>query len=188
MKKLVYLLVYTLPISTLAQFHLPVLELSVKSGVTKTTDLGDAVLVDLRSEVNIHINQYVSAGGFYSRSLFGEDEENDNLDISSELKSLSYGVRIRLSTGRIYKFRPYVFLTLSKLEIVEKVTDNLNFAGDWTGITYGGGLMIRLSNRLYLNLIEIEYIPAKDAFFFLPPDLNFISFRFGVNYTLGKKR
>jgi len=188
MKKLVFLLLGFLPISLFAQFHIPVLDLAVKSGVTSTTDLGSTLIIDLRPEINVHINQFLSAGGFYSRSLFGEYEENDNLSILPELKQLRYGARIRVSTGRISKFRPYAFVTLTKWEIVEKITDNLNFSGDWTGLTFGGGFMVRLSDRLYLNVIEVEYTPAKNEFFFILEDLNFISLRLGANYTIGKKR
>ena len=188
MKKAFFFFLFALPISAFAQIHIPVLDLAIKPGVTSTTDLGNTVLINLTAEANVHINQFVSAGGFYSRSLFGQYEQNDNIDLLPELKQLTYGARIRVSTGRITKFRPYAFITLTKLEIVEKVTDELNFAGNWVGITYGGGFMIRLSDRLYLNLIEVEYIPAKGEFFFILEDLNFISIRLGANYIIGKKR
>jgi len=110
------------------------------------------------------------------------------IDDDFEMDHLLLGMRLQVSTGRIGKFRPYGFLTFTKFETVEKVSQSLNFSGKWTGVTFGGGLMLRLSNKMYFNLIEIEYLPVGGEFFFVENDKNLIAARLGVNYTFGKKR
>ena len=186
MKKSFLLIILCLPLAAFAQFPIPTIDLAIKPGFT--SDLDDYIAIDYRLELNVHINQFLAIGGFYTRSVWGEIWGGDAIDDDFEMDHLLLGMRLQVSTGRIGKFRPYGFLTFTKFETVEKVSQSLNFSGKWTGVTFGGGLMLRLSNKMYFNLIEIEYLPVGGEFFFVENDKNLIAARLGVNYTFGKKR
>ncbi len=186
MKKYFLLIIICLPLAAFAQLPIPTFDVALKTGYT-----GDITNYDgfnYRLELNVHINQFLAIGGFYTKSVWGQNFNGDVVDEEFDVEQLLIGARIQVSTGRVSKFRPYGFLTLTKFETVEEVSPLLNFADDWTGITFGAGLMIRLSNKLYLNVIEFEYIPAGGEFFFIDRDDDFISVRIGANYTFGKKR
>lgn len=186
MKKSFLLIILLLPLTSLAQFPIPTFDVAIKPGYTG--DIVDYDAFNYRLELNVHINQFLAVGGFYTKSVWGQNFVGDVIDTHFDVDQLLIGAKVQVSTGRVSKFRPYGFLTITKFETVEEVSPSLNFADDWTGITFGAGLMIRLSNKLYLNVIEFEYIPAGGEFFFIDRDDDFISVRIGANYTFGKKR
>lgn len=185
-RKILSIILLLLPFVATAQLRMPTFDVALKSGVN-TSFFDKYGVVDVRLEGNVHVNQFLAAGVYYSRSIWGIADDIVQ-DETTSARQQMYGIRVQGSTGRISKFRPYAFLTYSKMEIVQEASPQVNFAGDWNGITFGGGLMIRLRSRAYLNIPEIEYYPAGGEFFFLDSDKNFIAIRLGANIIIGKNR
>jgi len=185
MKKIFPLLLIALAIPSFAQFPIPTFDVALKGGVN--SDQNEYITIDIRLEANVHINQYVAVGFYYAPSVFGNIFD-EVLDEDFDAKQLSYGGRLQASTGRVSKYRPYIFLAYSKMEIVQDRGD-LRFAVKSNDISFGAGLMIKLSDRMYLNVLELEYRSfSEDLWFFPDPEAFLLSARIGVNYTIGKSR
>jgi len=188
MKKAIFIILFLLlAIPSVAQLKIPTGDIGLKTGFTTDSNY-DLLMVDIRGEANVHIIQYVSIGFFYSRSVFGE-YINQSADLDLATDQLVYGGKLQASLGRIPKFRPYVFLSYSKLEMVQELEAS-RLAFETSGISFGAGLMLKLNDRLYMNLIEFEFRPINDEIFFYndPIEVDQLAIRFGANYTIGKLR
>jgi len=198
-------LLLTLPgISLLAQFRLPAMDIQVKTGVASLDELRDrnnnvynysAPVV--HGEINFNISQYFAAGAFISKGLSGKTElfsDNNTATLFYNSSHQSYGVKLRISTGRQPRFRPFTEISYGKFEMyIEK-----DFYRMATSSTFFGGsigLMIRLSSRLYLVLPQVSVRPRSDPFYFetsgdflLSDYPSLIEITGGLSYNFGKKK
>ncbi len=187
MKRILLIILTLSPLAAFAQLPIPTIDVALKGQYNG--ELKNYITASVRGEINVHINQFVAVGGFYTRSVWGSNTRVEPIDEDFNIEELTLGARIQASTGRISKFRPYVFFTFTKIESVQEVSSSTRFAEDWSGITFGGGLMLKAGNRLYINLIEVEAIPlANEPFFFIDSTKDFLAVRIGANYTIGKTR
>lgn len=199
-------LLLTLPgVSLLAQFRLPAMDVQVKSGVASIDEMRDrnynvysysAPVV--HGEINFNISQYFAAGAFISKGLSGQTEivsDNNNTATTSYNSShQTYGVKLRISTGRQPRFRPFAELSYGKFEMyMEK--DFYRIATSSTFFSGSIGLMIRLNSKLYLVLPQISVRPRSEPFYFetsgdflLSDYPSLIEITGGLSYNFGKKK
>lgn len=185
--------------------QLPSMDIQVKFGITSIADMRDRdnniynyLAPALVGELNYHISQYFAVGAFYSKSFSAQTEfvpdVSDTDAMSYNSAHQSYGLKMRVSTGRQPRFRPFVELTYGKFEMyIEKdfyrVANSTNY--------FGGsiGLMIRLNSKFYLVLPQVSIQGRTDPFFFeIPSDIALgsyppiIEIRGGISYNFGKKK
>lgn len=198
-----------------AQFTLPPADIQLKPGGNvfgvNSSNNQFFVAIDITGSLYVHVNQYLAGGFFLSRSVWGEYQDEGNVEVGSNRGVFSsgftppsstpvvsegirndadlfiYGISVRLSTGRIGKWRPYLNLNYFKLEIVNHF-ENFNLSAKSNGFGVDFGLMLQLSNKLYLNLIEASIKNLQDDIFFMEQDLDLIQARIGVTYNFGKSR
>jgi hypothetical protein len=188
-----------------AQFRLPAMDVQVKSGITQLFDMQDSNYNGyhysapvIHGEINFNVSQHFAAGVFISKGLSGKtDLTTDNVntpDQSYNSSHQSYGVKLRISTGRQPRFRPFAELEYGKLEMyMEKDFYRISTSSTFFGGSIG--LMIRLNNKLYLVLPQISVRPRSDPFFFevtgdflLSDYPSLIEITGGLSYNFGKKK
>ncbi len=188
-----------------AQFRLPAIDAQVKSGITELIDMQDSNYngyqynaAVIHGEINFNISQHLAAGAFISKGLSGQtDLTTDNVhspDQSYNSSHQSYGVKLRISTGRQPRFRPFAELSYGKFEMyMEKDFYRISNSSTFFGVAIG--LMIRLNNRLYLVLPQISIRQRSDPYFFeVPGDFllgdspPLIEITGGFSYNFGKKK
>ncbi len=189
--------------SLLAQFQLPSMDVQLKSGVAFLDDMTDSYdnrysyqAPLLSGEINFNLSQYFAAGVFYSKGLSGQIEFNGGPTGSSSYNAghQTYGLKLRVSTGRQPRFRPFAELNYGKLEMyMEKDLYRISSSSTFFGFSLG--LMIRLSDKLYLVLPQFTFRARSDQFFFEEPN-NFlfgqypglVEFTGGLSYNFSKKK
>jgi hypothetical protein len=198
-------LLLTLPgVSLLAQFRLPAMDVQVKSGVAYLDEIRDSKNLYsysapvIHGEINFNITQYFAAGAFISKGLTGKTElvsENNNTStLFYNSSHQTYGVKLRISTGRQPRFRPFAELEYGKFEMyMEKDFYRISTSSTFFGGSIG--LMIRLNNKLYLVLPQISVRPRSDPFFFevtgdflLSDYPSLFEITGGLSYNFGKKK
>lgn len=185
--------------------QLPSMDIQLKSGLTTLVDMRDKdnnlynyLSPVIFGELNYNISQHFAVGAFYSKGVGGQTEfVPDVSDTDTEFYNSShqcYGVKIRASTGRQPRFRPFVELAYGKFEMfLEKdfyrVANSSNYFG------WSMGLMIRLNSKFYLILPQVSFRTRTDPFFFeVPGDFvlssypTIIEINGGVSYNFGKKK
>ncbi len=105
-----------------------------------------------------------SVGGFYSRSLFGDayidgDYRQGITGFYPLPESLSYGLSMQLTTNRMRFLRGYFVARTLYQELTYDFTEDLNFTLAESGfvIGAGGGIVVKLSRSVGINLIEVSY-------------------------------
>lgn len=190
-------------VSLLAQFRLPAMDVQVKSGVSILEDMRDRNynLYNYRApvihgEINFNISQHFGAGVFISKGLSGQTEfVSDNAATTSYTSShQSYGVKVRISTGRQPRLRPFAEISYGKFEMY---MEKYFYRQSTSSFFFGGsiGLMIRLNDKLYLVLPQISFRPRTDQFYFevtgdflLSDYPSLIEITGGLSYNFGKKK
>jgi len=193
-----------------AQFKLPPMDIQFKPGgnfINGDSDNQQLAAIDLTGSFYIHVNQYLAGGIFLTRSVFGEYFDEGNVEVGTSKGAFSsgfnqsdfdgnyqndadiliYGFSVRLSTGRVGKWRPYLNLNYFKFEVVNHF-ENFNFSAESNGFGVDLGLMLKLSDKFYLNLIEGSIKKLQDEIFFMGEDLTLFQARIGVTYNFGKGR
>ncbi len=204
---LILLFIIFLPTKPVAaQFHLPSMDIQMKSGAAILTDMIDkynnlysytAPLI--YAELNWNISQHFAAGAFltagvYSKSNFAFTGEYGSSNTSYGSSHLAYGIKLRASSGRQPRFRPFAEFSYGKLEMdLEKNVYRISNSTNFFGISFG--LMIRLGSKLYLVLPQTTLRIRKNGFFFEHPgDYLFSSYPLfieltgGLSYNIGKKK
>lgn len=179
------------------QIKLPTFDAEVKlhqnlipGGGDNNGDLEFAETTNLYAGAHVQLGQHIAIGAFYSRSLRGIAASRYNEgNLKYDALSLQKGLDVRFSTGRAKNWRQYLVVQYSTLEIIQdrevfRLADKAN--------TFGAsiGLMRRLSNRLYLNVIEIglNAITSK-VFWFGDSNADFyFNAKMGVGYNIGKRK
>ncbi len=185
-----------------AQFRLPSMDFSLKAGYLNILDeynigtqnysyLYESLFV--QGEVNFHVGQHLAVGYFHNRTAIvsnyhSEENSGGNNNADLDAKHLMHGLNVRFSTGRSSKLRPYF---QAKYILFEAVVDlgSYRIATDATAASVGAGLMLRLGNRLYLNLVEAEFgklLKSNDVLF--RDKGSFLLLKTGISYNIGKKK
>lgn len=191
-------------ISLMAQFRLPSMDVQVKSGFATVNEMRDKQSNSyiysspiIHGEINFNISQHFAAGAFISKGFSGQTEfmtgyiSGTNSFNSSHQ---SYGVKLRISTGRQPRFRPFAELSYGKFEMyMEKDYYRISTSSTFFGGSVG--LMIRLNNKLYLVVPQISFRPRSEQFFFevandflLSPYPALVEITGGLSYNFGKKK
>lgn len=154
----------------------------------------------LSGEINWNITQHISLGAFssigpYSESNFKMETSTNSGESSYGATHFLYGAKLRLSTGRAPKFRPFTEISYGKLEMqVEK--DIYRIASSTTFIGWSIGLMIRAGSRLYIILPQANvrfrsngfYFEAESDYTFNAKYAELLELCAGVSYNIGKKK
>ena len=136
---------------------------------------------------HVQINQHVALGGFYSRSFRGVTD-NGNSDQKAEALQLQKGLDVRLSNGRAKKWRKYLSVNYSQVEIVQ-VNKGFRLAGKSNAFGASLGIMRKLSHNLYLNVIELGVNAMTDEiFWFNTSDKIIIHAKMGLTYNIGRRK
>jgi hypothetical protein len=185
--------------------QLPSMDIQIKSGLTTLLDMRDKdnniynyLSPVIFGELNYNISQHFAVGVYYSKGIGGQTEFiPDFSDTDTEFYNSShqcYGFKIRASTGRQPRFRPFIELTYGKFEMfIEKdfyrVANSSNYFG------WSMGLMLRLNGKFYLVLPQVSFRTRTDPFYFeVPGDFvlgsypPIIEITGGVSYNFGKKK
>jgi hypothetical protein len=187
----------------LAQFRLPAMDVQIKSGVAILDDMRDRNYnlysytgPVIHGEINFNISQYFAAGAFISKGLSGQTEFISDNSVNNSFNSShqSYGVKLRISTGRQPRFRPFAELSYGKFEMyMEK--DFYRIASSSSFLGGSLGLMIRLNSKLYIVLPQLSFRPRSDPFYFeIPGDFllsdypSLFEITGGLSYNFGKKK
>lgn len=191
----------------IAQISVPPLDFQIKSGVAfgldaldKYRNLYNYTAPLLYAEINWNIGQYVAAGAFVSTGIYSqssilvESDYPNSERVSYKGSHFEYGAKIRLSTGRAPRLRPFTELSYGKLEMfMEKDTYRLASSTNFIGFTLG--LMIRVNSRLYIILPQGNFRFRSSGFFFeVPGDYIIGSYTpfsevcIGLSYNIGKKK
>ena len=181
-----------------AQLKLPTFDVELK--INQTLMPGDArnegeiqfiETTNIYGGAHVQINQHVALGGFYSRSFRGTvSVRYNNGNVSHEALLLQKGLDVRLSTSRAKKWRKYLSVNFSQVEIVQvneayRLADKSNVFGASLGI------MRKLSNKLYLNVIELGVKVRSDDIWFaagLEGQKVFMDAKMGLTYNIGKRK
>ena len=175
-RKAISALMLALPLSlpALAQFRLPQVDVDIKGMLSffdaQTNNVDNTFSLSVQGGAHIQINQYIAVGGYYGRSFMGKVKYNEGGSSSTDYdtKLLIYGGDLRLSTGRSAKWRPYLVLSYGKLEFVEK--QSINLAMSATTMGANAGIMLRLGNNLYWNVVEVGGKILSDKIYWLDSD------------------
>lgn len=140
---------------------------------------------------HVQINQHIAIGGYYSRSFrgIGSFRYNDG-SIKSDILQLQKGLDIRVSTSRAKNWRKYLVVNYGQIEMV-KVSESFRSSDKTNAFGANLGIMRRLSNNLYLTVIELGVKVMSDTMFWLgTQDTNLImaDAKAGLTYNIGKKK
>jgi hypothetical protein len=183
-------------LSCSAQFPIPTFDVAVKPGYffidgnTSSSDQNmkyESLLG--QAELNIHVNHHIALGYFYQRNAFISNYHGKNNGTADQPGShLMHGFNLRLSAGRSVRWRPYINIKYFALQTVIHYP-GFNLAYDGTGIGGGAGLMLRLSHRLYFNVIEAEiYQLQKPGEVIFVANKLFPQVKTGVTYNFLKRK
>jgi len=194
-----------------AQLSLPSLDLQLKGSVATIFDMYDKYnniynysSGALYGELNWNITQHLAIGLFSSKSVFKSSALNSTVEMEGEYGSgnkiytsshFLYGGKLRISTGRQPKLRPFSELSFGKLELYMDKT-NYRISTSSTFIGLSAGLMIRMSSKMYIVFPQMNLLLRSQSFFFEEPGAHifnskyvpFTEFAGGVSYNIGKKK
>ncbi len=184
--------------------QLPSLDVQVKTGVTIIDDMRDRhnnlykyISPVWHGELNWNVSQYVALGGFVAQGFGGEtrfEGEYGSGNTFYNSQHLAYGGKVRLSSGRKPRLRPFGEINYGKFEMyIDHDTYRKSTTTNFWGWTLG--LMIRVNSRLYLVIPQVSFRFRSDKFFFEVPD-DFMMSSYppvidvtgGLSYNFGKKK
>jgi|SRR5688572_12667823 hypothetical protein len=181
-----------------AQFSLPTFDIDLKVNQTLVPGSGDnngelefVETTNVHGAAHVQINQYIAIGGYYSRSFRGNSAFRYNEgNIEQEAVQLQTGIDIRFSTSRAKNWRKYLVVNYGKIEMIT-VTETLRYADKTNAFGGSLGIMRRLSNNLYLTVIELGVkVMSDDIFWFNSTDSQVImaDAKIGLTYNIGKRK
>ena len=187
----IFFLLTLASIHGVAQLKLPTFDVELKISQNSIIGSGDVQLfvetTNFYGGAHVQINQHVALGGFYSRSFRGVTD-NGNSDQKAEALQLQKGLDVRLSNGRAKKWRKYLSINYSQVEIVQ-VNKGFRLAGKSNAFGASLGIMRKLSHNLYLNVIELGVNAMTDEiFWFNTSDKIIIHAKMGLTYNIGRRK
>ncbi len=180
------------------------MDFQLKAGVATLIDVRDSyensysyTSPTLYGELNWNITQHVSVGAFGSKGIYSTSNYKVNYssgDASYGGTHSLYGLKLRLSTGRAPRFRPFAEINYGKMQMVME-RDTYRLANSTNFFDLSMGLMIRGGSRLYIVLPQINLRFRSNGFFFeAHNDYLFSSYGpfaevcAGLSYNFGKKK
>ncbi len=138
---------------------------------------------------HVQINQHIALGFFYSRSFRGVGRVHyENSSVDQEVLQLQKGIDVRFSTSRAKKWRKYLSINYSQVEMVQ-VYESYRLADKSNAFGFNLGIMCKLSNNLYLNVIELGVKLMSDYIFWFGSENNgIIDAKMGLTYNIGKRK
>jgi hypothetical protein len=187
--------------TTFAQFRLPSFDIEVKANQIVIPGEGrrDGELKVLESTnmhcgVHVHFGQRLALGVYYSKSFRGTSKisyGDGTADIQRDALTAIRGIDLRLSGNRARSWRPHISANFSIIEIVQD-NESHRVAGKSPVYGINFGLMKKLSNRLYLNVIELGVKYINDKMFWFDNN-GATSYplgeaKMGLTYNIGKRK
>lgn len=184
-----------------AQFRLPSFDVEVKANQIVIPGEGrrDGELKVLESTnihcgLHMHFGQRLALGVYYSKSFRGTSKisyGDGTSDIQRDALTAIRGIDLRLSGNRARSWRPHISVNFSVIEIVQD-NESHRVAGKSPVYGINFGLMKKLSNRLYLNVIELGVKYINDKMFWFD-DTGTTSYplgeaKMGLTYNIGKRK
>jgi len=181
-----------------AQLQLPRFDVELKGGMAllsadQTLDgnyyVKNGMTFNITTGAHWQLNQYIGIGWIYTKSLSGsisfesgggQPVPDDNLYL------MMTGPDIRISTGRTRNWRPYLHVSYLTVELQEQKS-GYRLAEKTNSLGGGIGLMRRISNKIYWNVIEIDMHPIKEIWWLTKSD--FIGeVKTGLTVNFGKRK
>jgi hypothetical protein len=186
---------------TFAQFKMPTFDIELKAHQILMPGEGrnDGELkyfetTNYYGAVHLQLGQRVGIGVFYGKSVRGTEGVSYNDGSSDqvwEAITATQGVDLRLSAGRARRWRPYLSLVVGRIEAVES-NDSYRLAAKSAMYGFNLGLMRRLGNRLYFNVIELGAKYVNDRMFWFddygPGSQMLVDAKMGLTYNIGRKK
>ncbi|GEM_PF-1241987 len=182
-----------------AQLKLPKFDAELKIQQTLVRGSGDTEgefqfveTTNFFGGAHVQINQHIAIGAYYGRSFRGEGAFRlfDNNKIRYEILQLQKGFDIRISTSRAKNWRKYLVINYGQIEMV-KVGESFRSGDKTNAFGFNLGIMRRLSNNLYLNVLELGVKIMSDTMFWLETNdtkLIMADAKMGLTYNIGKKK
>ncbi len=194
----IFFLLTLASINGVAQLKLPSFDVELKihqnliagGGDNQDGDMLYLETTNFYGGAHVQINQHVALGGFYSRSFRGVTvTDNGNSYQKAEALQLQKGLDVRLSNGRAKKWRKYLSVNYSQVEIIQ-VNEAFRLAGKSNAFGVSLGIMRKLGNNLYLNVIELGVTVMSDGIFWFgtSDDIVMIDAKMGLTYNIGKRK
>ena len=194
----IFFLLTLASINGVAQLKLPTFDVELKISQNSIIGSGDvngtllfAETTNFYAGAHVQLNQHIALGGFYSRRFRGMAKlgyGSSNMDQKAEVLQLQKGLDVRFSTGRAKKWRKYLSINYSQVELVQ-VNEAYRLAGKSNAFGASLGIMRKLGNRLYLNVIDLGVIVmADEIFWFNTSDKIIIDGKIGLTYNIGKRK
>lgn len=187
--------------TTSAQFRMPSFDVEVKANQNlipgSGDDDGDLMFLEttnIHCGLHIHFGQRLALGAFYSKSfrgIAGISYAHGAADQQRDVQMLIKGVDLRFSGGRAKKWRRYISANFSVIEVVQN-NESYRLAGKSPVYGINIGLMRKLSNSLYLNVIELGAKYINDKMFWFdnhgPGSYLMAEAKMGLTYNIGKRK
>src|SRR5258706_7144754 len=189
-------------VACLAQLRLPRIDIEAKVHQTLIpagSDKGSSSLkaistANLLLGAHVQINQNIAIGWIYSSSFKGSGYNTVDFkgnifgNGDSKASTLISGPDLRISTGRASKWRPYLSINYSNVQIVED-KDSFRFSTKLTAIGGSFGIMRRYGNHLYWNVLEVGVKKMSQKLFWGDQDSGMlIDLKMGFTYNIGKQK
>lgn len=185
----------------LAQFRLPPFDVELKvtqAVIPNDYNNSNAINLDALEATSIHgaahiqLGQHIGIGWLYSRSFRGAVNYSTNggsvsAPASEQAYLLTSGPDLRISSGRGKKTRFYLSLSYTQVEFIDD-KGGYRLAHKTNALGGSIGLMKRLSNTIYLNIIELgaRALVGEKAFW-LNSDL-MLEAKTGITINFSKRK
>lgn len=195
---LITLLILAAVDSLSAQLRLPTFDVELKAQQTLVPGNGDGngefefvETTNFYAGGHVQINQYIAIGGFYGRSFRGMGKFSfDDNSVQNEVLQLQKGIDIRVSTSRAKNWRKYLVVNYGQIEMV-KVGESFRSSDKTNVFGFNLGISRRLSNNLYLTVMELGVKIMSDTMFWLNTQdtkLIMADAKVGLTYNIGKRK
>ncbi len=182
-----FMMAVTLPV--VGQFRLPQVDVDLK-GAFSLYDAGNNNSIDninqtsIQGSFHVAISQHLAIGAFYMKGVSGSITHSNGSSASTQnnLKTLMSGFDFRLSAGRSVKWRPYLQLGYSKVEFVESYT-GYNLSHSTWAPSANVGVMLRLGNSFYWNVVEVGAKFLGEKIYWLNTDFT-AEVKTGLTYNI----
>lgn len=183
-----------------AQFKMPTFDIELKAHQVLIPGEGrsDGELMFLETSnyygaVHLQLGQRIGIGVFYSKSFRGTEKvsyDDGSADQQRDALTAMQGIDLRFSAGRARNWRPYISLVAGRLEVVE-VNDGFRLGAKSPIYGFNLGIMRRLGNKLYLNVIEVGAKYIQDGMFWFDENGDnypILEAKMGLTYNIGRKK
>ena len=185
----------------IAQFRLPSFDVELKANQNlipgegrRDGELKVLETTNIHCGVHVQFGQRLALGVFYSKSFRGTSKisyGDGTSDIQRDALMAMRGIDLRLSGNRARSWRPHISVNFAVIEVIQD-NESHRVAGKSPVYGINFGLMKKLSNRLYLNVIELGVKYINDKMFWFDNN-GATSYplgeaKMGLTYNIGKRK